>query len=62
MRALTIFKYGKYPKITEAQIPKLTDPNLHLIKMNFAPLNPSDLNFYIGSYGVKKELPVAMGF
>lgn len=30
--------------------------------MNFAPLNPSDLNFYIGSYGVKKELPVAMGF
>lgn len=61
MRAFTIMKYGKYPTITTTDIPKVTH-SLHLVKMKYAPINPSDLNFYIGSYGILKELPVTMGF
>lgn len=30
--------------------------------MHYAPLNPSDINFYMGSYGIKKKLPAIMGF
>lgn len=30
--------------------------------MHYAPINPSDLNFYTGLYGVKKEGFPIMGF
>lgn len=62
MRALTILKYGKYPTLTTGELPKSNDPKLHLVRMKYAPINPSDLMFYIGTYAIKKKLPVAMGF
>lgn len=37
-------------------------PEQVLVKMNYAPINPSDLNFINGLYGYKKELPVVPGW
>lgn len=33
-----------------------------LIKMKYAPINPSDLNFYLGFYGIRKEGFPIVGF
>lgn len=32
-----------------------------LVKMAFSPINPSDLSFLTGNYGLKKEMPVVPG-
>ena len=32
------------------------------MKVKFAPINPSDLYFYKGVYGIKPELPAIVGF
>lgn len=32
-----------------------------LVKMAYAPINPSDLAFLTGNYGIKKEYPVVPG-
>lgn len=36
--------------------------NQILIKMNSAPINPSDIYFSKGVYGVRKPLPTIIGF
>eukprot|EP00051_Salpingoeca_urceolata_P022822 m.378735 g.378735 ORF g.378735 m.378735 type:complete len:436 (+) comp20027_c4_seq4:1268-2575(+) len=33
-----------------------------LVRVAFSPVNPSDLSFLLGNYGVKKELPCVPGF
>lgn len=61
MRAIHILKYGRTPILTTCPIPARAKDQ-YLIKMKFAPINPSDLNFYLGSYGVRKEGFPIMGF
>ena len=61
MKKLVLTAYGELPKLVSCDVPKLTESN-YLVRMSYAPLNPSDLNFSIGSYGIKKELPTGFGF
>lgn len=61
MKALHIIKYGKFPVLKEIPIPEI-GPNELLIKLKYAPINPSDLNFYQGRYGVIKEGFPIVGF
>lgn len=53
MRAVHIVKYGRFPVLTELPVPDLGDNDL-LIRMKYAPINPSDLFFYLGKYGIVK--------
>jgi trans-2-enoyl-CoA reductase len=61
MRAIHIQKYGRLPILTKCPIPSRNNSEL-LIKMEYAPINPSDLFFYLGLYGIKKEGFSIMGF
>ena len=61
MRAVHIQKYGRMPILTNCPIPTRA-PGQYLIKMKYAPVNPSDLNFYLGLYGIKKSGFPIMGF
>jgi NADPH:quinone reductase-like Zn-dependent oxidoreductase len=61
MRAIHIQKYGRLPKLTNCEIPQRLQGQV-LLKMKYAPINPSDLFFYLGLYGVKKEGFPIMGF
>ena len=61
MKAATIAKYGRFPTIVSGPLPKVSE-GMSLVRMHSAPINPSDLNFFTGTYGVKKELPAVMGF
>ena len=64
MKALHIAKYGKFPVLTQLPIPELAkqSDNEVIIKMKYAPINPSDINFYTGRYGIKKEGFPIVGF
>lgn len=53
MRAIHIQKYGRLPVLVNCPIPERNHNQL-LIKMKYAPINPSDLFFYLGLYGIKK--------
>lgn len=53
MKAINIQKYGRTPILTSCSIPQ-RKPGQALIRMSYAPINPSDLNFYLGSYGIRK--------
>ena len=61
MRALHIQKYGRLPVLTKCPVPCRQKGDF-LIKMKYAPINPSDLFFYLGLYGIKKEGFPIMGF
>lgn len=61
MKALLVKRYGMAPVLTEMPLPTL-DTSHALIKMKYAPVNPSDLNFYLGSYGLRKEDHPIVGF
>jgi NADPH:quinone reductase len=47
-------------EIVEIPIPKPKKGEV-LIKMAFSPINPSDLAFLTGNYGIKKPMPVVPG-
>ncbi len=53
MKALNIAKYGRFPQLIDLPIPKIEKDGL-LIKMKYAPINPSDINFFQGFYGIRK--------
>lgn len=53
MKVVHIAKYGRFPVLHHLPVPKLEDSEL-LIKMKYAPINPSDLFFYQGKYGIIK--------
>lgn len=64
MRALQIKKFGNPGEVIKLEeidksIPK---SNEVLIKMKFCPINPSDLLYVMGQYGVQPELPAIPGF
>lgn len=61
MRRLVLKEYGKNPVWVGEEKPGLV-PGHYLVKMAYAPINPSDLNYMIGSYAIKKELPAGFGF
>ena len=61
MRVIHIQKYGRTPILTTCPIPTRNSGQF-LVKMKYAPINPSDLNFYTGMYGIRKEGFAVMGF
>ena len=61
MKAVHIQKYGRMPILSTCPIP-VRSQGQYLIKMKYAPINPSDLFFYLGLYGVRKEGYPIMGF
>jgi NADPH:quinone reductase-like Zn-dependent oxidoreductase len=64
MRALCLTAYDGRPEslqLTERPVPK-PGPGQVLVRVASAPINPSDLMFVRGLYGVKKELPAVPGF
>src|SRR5688572_4664308 len=64
MRALSLTAYDGRPEslqVTEMPVPK-PGPGQVLVRVSAAPINPSDLMFVRGLYGVKKPLPAVPGF
>ncbi|HYI00956.1 zinc-binding dehydrogenase [Hyalangium sp.] len=64
MRALCLTAYDGRPEslqMTELPVPK-PGPGQVLVRVAAAPINPSDLMFVRGLYGVKKPLPAVPGF
>jgi hypothetical protein len=61
MRAVHIHKYGRMPTLTPCPLPTRSAGQF-LIRMKYAPINPSDLFFYLGLYGIRKEGFPIMGF
>lgn len=61
MKAVVLSKAGAVPQVIEMEIPK---PGLGevLIKMHSSPINPSDLTFLQGDYGIEKPYPAVPGF
>lgn len=43
-------------------IPHIVNPHEVLIRMKYAPINPSDIHFYMGRYGIKKSGFPIVGF
>ncbi len=64
MRAVSIDKYSRARDnltVIETPVPKPSAGQV-LVKMAAAPINPSDVIFLEGRYGVQKPLPVTPGF
>jgi NADPH:quinone reductase len=64
MKALEITEYSGESssfRFIEKQVPKLKEGQA-LIKIHACSINPSDLMFLRGLYGIKKKLPVVPGF
>jgi NADPH:quinone reductase-like Zn-dependent oxidoreductase len=61
MRALQLDAYGQPPRLVTRPVPR-PGPGEVLVRMAAAPINPSDLKFLAGAYGLKKRLPVVPGF
>lgn len=61
MKAVILAKEGAQPEISEILVPQ-PGPGEVLVKMYASPINPSDLAFLAGGYGIKKNYPVVPGF
>ncbi len=61
MKAVIITEAGGKPEIASIPVPK-PGPGEVLVKMFASPINPSDLAFLAGGYGIKKKYPVVPGF
>lgn len=62
MKALVLKDYETAQlELTEKETPT-PKPGEVLVKMHSAPINPSDLMFLRGLYGIKKKLPTIPGF
>ncbi len=64
MKAVTILKYDASNPVLELREKEIPTPkdNEILIKIHASPINPSDLMFIRGLYGIKKKAPVSAGF
>ena len=61
MKAIHLIAPEKLESV-DKPIPKPTKKGQVLIKMAYSPINPSDLSFLTGQYGIQKELPIVPGF
>ena len=61
MLAVVITENGAQPTTATIPVPK-PGPGEVLVKMHSSPINPSDLSFIAGGYGIKKPYPVVPGF
>lgn len=64
MRALELRAYDVAPEslaVVEKSVPRPGAGQV-LVRISASPVNPSDLAFLLGLYGVKKPLPVVPGF
>lgn len=64
MRALQVDKFGpplKVVQLKELSVAELK-PNEVRIKMKYCPINPSDILFIMGQYGIKGSPPIIPGF
>jgi len=63
MRALALDMYGSPPSLRLASLPEpVPGGGEVLVRIAAASVNPSDLAFLRGRYGVRKRLPVVPGF
>jgi NADPH:quinone reductase-like Zn-dependent oxidoreductase len=60
MRALELRAYDGRLHLVEKPVPQPGSGQV-LVKMAASPVNPSDLKFIVGGYGIKKALPVVPG-
>jgi NADPH:quinone reductase-like Zn-dependent oxidoreductase len=61
MKAVVLTQVGAKPAVTEIPVPQPGAGEV-LVKMFASPINPSDLAFLAGGYGIKKQFPVVPGF
>jgi NADPH:quinone reductase-like Zn-dependent oxidoreductase len=61
MQALELQAYDGRPQVVERPVPK-PGPGEVLIRIAASPVNPSDLMFMRGQYGVTRSLPTVPGF
>jgi len=61
MKAVVLTKNGAQPEVATIPVPQPGKGEV-LIKMAFSPINPSDLAFLKGGYGIQKPYPVVPGF
>lgn len=63
MKAALLQEYGNLASLVVSDVPvPQPQPGQVLIRMESAPINPSDLAFLQGHYGVRKALPAVPGF
>ena len=64
MRALQFGKFGNPIEVLNLEeVPQpIPNSNEVRIKMKFLPINPSDVYFIMGQYGIKTDLPAVPGF
>jgi NADPH:quinone reductase-like Zn-dependent oxidoreductase len=64
MRAIELQNYQNWQtslNVTQKPIPQ-PGPNQVLVKMAASPVNPADIGFLAGRYGVRKTLPIVPGW
>lgn len=61
MQAVVLTSPGTQPTVATIPVP-IPGSGEVLVKMSFSPVNPSDLAFLAGGYGIKKPFPVVPGF
>jgi NADPH:quinone reductase-like Zn-dependent oxidoreductase len=61
MKAVLLTEAGAVPVISTVPIP-VPGAGEVLVKMHASPINPSDLAFIVGGYGIKKPYPAVPGF
>ena len=61
MKAVVLTESGAQPTVATIPVPQPGAGEV-LVKMHFSPINPSDLAFLAGGYGIKKPFPVVPGF
>ncbi len=61
MKAVVLTKNGAQPEVAIIPVPQPGKGEV-LVKMAFSPINPSDLAFLKGGYGIQKPYPVVPGF